>query len=187
MTPSIRVVPPPSFTLYFLYTVALAFGAFIVYLYFNSTSGLPAEKAHEQLSGVLAILCLAGFFVGLVVWAVHRRSVTLSDTELTIRAGFYTRKLKRSSLRMESGIVTSLMEQRTVAPRWRTNGIRVPGFQAGWFRLVNGEKALVLLTDPRLVTYIKTSEGFSLLISTSDLLRALGEPAPENGKLATDR
>jgi len=175
----IPVVPPPPFTLRFLCAVAIAFSAFVVYLYFRSTAGLPPEKAHEQLAGMLGIIAMALVLVAIVIVAVRRRSLVLSESALTVRAGFYTRTLPRSSLDARSGVVASLYDQRQYAPRWRTNGIRVPGFQAGWFRLVNGEKSFVLLTDPRLVTYLPTTEGFSLVVSTSDLLRALGATAAD--------
>jgi hypothetical protein len=170
---SIPVVPPGAFTLRFLYFVALAFGAFVVFLYFRSTGGMPPERAHEQIPGMLGMIGFDILFCGIVIWAVHRRSLELTGETLTIKAGFYTRSIPRASLRIESGYVASLLDRREIAPRWRTNGVRVPGFQAGWFRLVKGEKALVLLTDPRVVTYLPTGEGYSLLISTSDLLRAL--------------
>ncbi|MBP8296296.1 MAG: hypothetical protein KAX84_09340, partial [Burkholderiales bacterium] len=90
----------------------------------------------------------------------------------------YGRTLPRSSLRPEAALEVSLLEYRDLGPLWRTNGIGLPGFKAGWFRLRNREKALVLLTDPFKVTYLPTSEGYALLISTNALLAALREPAP---------
>ena len=121
-------------------------------------------------------MMVAASFVALMGWAVNRRSVELSASELIIKTGLYSRTLSRGSLRVESAKVTSLFDDRSVAPRWRANGVRLPGFQAGWFRLVNGERALLLLTDPHTVTYLPTIEGFSLLISTSELLPALATP-----------
>lgn len=174
---TISVVPPNAFTLRFLFVVAMVFAAFVVVLYFRSTAGLPPDKAHEQLAGMSAMVVLDLVLVGVIVWAVRRRSVELGPTALTIRAGFYSRTIPRAALQVESGILVSLFEQREIAPRWRTNGIRVPGFRAGWFRLAKGEKALVLVTDPRVVTYLPTREGFALLVSTADLLPALQESA----------
>jgi hypothetical protein len=184
MTRSIPVTPPPRFTQRFLYGVAIAFCAFLSYLYFRSASGLDSARANQQLPGTLAAISIAISCVALMVWAVKRRSVELTESALTIKAGFYTRTIQRQNLRVESGFAASLFTERSISPRWRTNGIRVPGFQAGWYRLVNGDKALVLLTDPNAVTYLPTREGFSLLISTSALLPALaqsGEPTAPAG------
>jgi hypothetical protein len=172
----IPVIPPPAFTIRFLCGVAVAFAAFIVYLYFRSTAGMPPERAHQQIPGMLGMIGFDVLFVGIVVWAVQRRSLTLTPVTLSIRAGFYSRTIPLESLRVHDGLITSLFEHRELAPRWRTNGIRVPGFQAGWYRLAKAEKSFVLLTDPRVVTYLPTSEGFSLLVSTTELLTALNGP-----------
>ena len=181
MSRLIPVIAPPPFTLRFVYGVLIAFIAFLVYLYVRSDAGAGPQGLQHRLVGTLAAIAVAALLVGVIVWAIRRRSLDLSESALTIKAGFYSRSINRASLRLESAKVASLFEDRALAPRWRTNGIRVPGFQAGWFRLVNGDKALVLLTDPRTVTYVPTLEGFSLLISTSELLPALGKPAPHQG------
>jgi hypothetical protein len=55
-----------------------------------------------------------------------------------------------------------------LAPRWRTMGTGLPGYQAGWFRLKNGEKALVYLTDRSRAVYVPTTAGYSLLLSPAD-------------------
>jgi hypothetical protein len=47
-------------------------------------------------------------------------------------------------------------------------GTGLPGYQAGWFRLRNGEKALLDLTDRRRAVYIPTGAGYSLLLSPAD-------------------
>ncbi len=41
----------------------------------------------------------------------------------------------------------------------------MPGYRAGWFRLANGEKALLYVTDPHKVAYVPTRAGYSLLLS----------------------
>ena len=172
---SIPVPPPPPFTTKFLVGVAAFFGCLLVYVYLNPATPLAPEEARGKLLGMLA---MGGVLVALVcgmMWAVRRRSLTLTDTDLVVRAGFYTRRLPRAALRPMAAVECSLFERREYAPRWRTNGIRVPGFQAGWFRLANREKALVLLTDPLHVTYLPTTAGYALLVSTEGLLPALRE------------
>jgi hypothetical protein len=55
-------------------------------------------------------------------------------------------------------------------------GTGLPGYQAGWFRLRNGEKALVYLTDRRRAVYVPTTAGYDVLLSPEDpdgFLRAL--------------
>jgi len=67
-------------------------------------------------------------------------------------------------------------------PRRRTMGTGLPGYRSGWFRLQNGESALVYLTDSTRAVYIPTSEGYSVLVTPSDpdaflaAVRRLGRP-----------
>jgi hypothetical protein len=49
----------------------------------------------------------------------------------------------------------------------------MPGYQAGWFRLRNGESALLYLTDRTRAVYVPTELGYSLLLSPSDPERFL--------------
>ena len=51
-------------------------------------------------------------------------------------------------------------------PIRRTNGIGLPGYSAGWFKLANGEKALLFVTDRGKVVYMPTTDGYSVLLST---------------------
>ena len=49
----------------------------------------------------------------------------------------------------------------------RTNGVGLPGFLLGWFRLDNGERALIAVTDRGRVVYVPYVEGL-LLVSVAD-------------------
>ena len=176
MTRSLPVIPPSRYTVGFLYVLAIGFSGFFVYLYAGSTDSLTPDKAKAQLQGLMLMLGLLALAFAGIWFALNRRALLLTDTELILRAGFYGRTLQRSCLRADSALELSLVDRRELAPRWRTNGIGLPGFRAGWFRLRNNEKALVLLTDPFHVTYLPTSEGYVLLISTTALIAALREP-----------
>jgi len=61
-----------------------------------------------------------------------------------------------------------LREEGELRPKWRRMGTGLPGYQAGWFRLRNGEKALLYLTDRTRAVYIPTTAGYSLLLSPAD-------------------
>jgi hypothetical protein len=66
-------------------------------------------------------------------------------------------------------------------PKWRTLGTALPGYRAGWFRLRNGEKALLYVTDPSKAVYIPTQAGYAVLLTPNDpdgFLNALRASAP---------
>jgi hypothetical protein len=65
-------------------------------------------------------------------------------------------------------------------PTGRTNGIGLPDYQSGWFRLANGSKALLFMTDWDRAVLVPTTENFDLLVSPADpqgFLDALRHPA----------
>jgi hypothetical protein len=68
-----------------------------------------------------------------------------------------------------------LGSQVELRPKWRRMGTGLPGYQAGWFRLRNGEKALLYLTDRTRAVYIPTTAGYSLLLSPADPDRFLSQ------------
>ena len=178
---TIGLAPPSRFTTRFLYAVATAFTGFLVYIHVGQAQKIATERAGAQLFGLLSVFVVMALLVASMLWAIRRSSLTLTGTVLIFRAGFYGRTIQRDRLRIASAFEGSLYDNGKVAPRWRTNGIRMPGYQAGWFRLVNGEKALVLLTDPFHVTYLPTADGYSLLVSTTELLPALRDSTMERG------
>jgi hypothetical protein len=71
-------------------------------------------------------------------------------------------------MRLDQARRVSLEADSELAPRRRTMGTGMPGYQAGWFRLKNGEKALLYLTDRSRAVYVPTTEGYSVLLSPAD-------------------
>ena len=64
-------------------------------------------------------------------------------------------------------LILDLSHQKDYAPIIKTNGIVLPGYKAGWFRLTNKQKALVFVTDKSKVVYLSTNEGYSILLSVT--------------------
>ncbi|HEY7188401.1 MAG TPA: PH domain-containing protein [Vicinamibacterales bacterium] len=100
----------------------------------------------------------------------------VSSEGLRLRGDLYGRLIPLSELRIDSARRVSLDADPDLAPRRRTMGTGLPGYQAGWFRLRNGEKALLYLTDRSRAVYVPTTSGYSVLLSPADpdaFLRAL--------------
>jgi len=121
-----------------------------------------------------------GFFgvilIAIFVFPIYssRRVRVLTDQKsLRIQGELYGRDIDMSSLNLATAKIVNLDESRELRPRWRTNGVGLPGYQTGWFKLKDGEKALLFVTDPTAVVYIPTGDGYSLLMSVSDAPRFL--------------
>ena len=172
-TRSIELSSPGRGVYVFLATTMAAYLAFLVYLYARSTDGATPELQQEHFRGMVLTAAISMLTAAPIVWALGRRSLIITDSELQLRAGFYRAKVPLSQLRVDEASVVSLFERGDLGPQWRTNGIRLPGYRAGWFRLRNGDSALLYLTDVTRVTRLPTAKGFVLMLSTEALLPAL--------------
>ena len=65
-------------------------------------------------------------------------------------------------------VVTDLNTDTDHQPKWRTMGTGLPGYAAGWFKLRNGTKGLLYVTDRTHVARIPTTEGYIVMLSVSD-------------------
>ena len=116
-----------------------------------------------------AILCLTGY----IAYSSRQVQFELSDSQLYIRGGFYGRIIPITSLVTEQAIEVELNRNSPYQPTRRTNGIGLPGYNSGWFKLRNGEKALLFVTELRRVIYLPTTDGYSLLLSVQEPERFL--------------
>src|SRR5215471_3832330 len=87
----------------------------------------------------------------------------VSPAGLRLRGDLYGRLIPPDQIRGSAAVRVDLVARPELVPVRRTVGTALPGYQAGWFRLRSGEKALVYLTDRHRAVYIPTTQGYSLL------------------------
>jgi len=90
----------------------------------------------------------------------------VSPAGLRVRGDLYGRLVPAETLRGSQIRAVDLRTERALAPVARTFGTGMPTYRSGWFRLANGEKALLYLTDPSRAVYAPTTAGWSVLVST---------------------
>ena len=91
----------------------------------------------------------------------------LSDAGLRLRGDMYGRMIPMSQLVAASAKRVDISNG-PMRPVKRTMGTAMPGYRAGWFRLANGEKALLYVTDPTRVVKVPTTNGYSVLLSVAE-------------------
>src|SRR5579872_281843 len=111
---------------------------------------------------IAAILVPIVVLMTYIAYASRHVQFEVSDAGLRIRGDIYGRKIPAEALVCSGAKAVDLGTDTSLKPSLRTNGAGLPGYRAGWFRLRNGEKALVFLTDSSRVAYIPTREGYSL-------------------------
>jgi hypothetical protein len=131
---------------------------------------VPAgAKPALVLIPVLLVLLAVLLLVGGAVYASRNARFELSPEGLRLRGEWLYRSfVPAASLRGGAARVVDLREEGGLRPRSRRWGSGLPGYGGGWFRLANGERALVYLTDGSRVVYVPTTEGFSVLLSVTE-------------------
>lgn len=162
MNPTFPLVRPGNGPLWVIVPTLVALTAALAVV----SASKPSPAWYALLAGVVI---LAGT-VPLIAIAVlfKRGSVTVSSAGLRVSVPLYGRLVPAAALRGHTARVIDLSTDWRLALDWRTNGIGFPGYNVGWFRLGNGDKAFAAVTDAHRVVFITTDQGFSVLLSVAD-------------------
>lgn len=140
---------------------------------------------------ILPLLLLLVAVAGALAYsfsAARTARFEVSPAGLRLRGDFYGRMIPGAALRLDEARRIDLGVETRLAPRIRIGGTGLPGYRAGWFRLRNGERALLYVTDRSRIAYIPTRTGYSVMLSVADpdaliesLRRTISPPgAPES-------
>jgi len=115
----------------------------------------------------IVIILLVGFlaFIG---YSSRNVSFEVSEQGLRISGGVYGRFIPRGEITGDGVKVINLNVDSEYKPKLRTNGIGLPGYAEGWFKLKNNEKALLFVTDRSNVVYVPTKKDYSVLLSVKE-------------------
>ena len=105
----------------------------------------------------------------------------ISNAGLRLRGDLYGRTIPIADLRGGSARRLDIDQTSEWQPTRRTLGTGLPGYRAGWFRLRNGEKALLYVTDPAKAVYVPTRLGYSVMVTPGnpdEFLNAIRTIAP---------
>ena len=133
---------------------------------------------------ILPVAAIPIVVVTLVVFGVvtgMKAQFEVSTTGLRLSGDFYGRTIPLSDLRGGSARRVDIGTESDLQPTRRRMGTGLPGYRAGWFRLRNGEKALLYVTDPAKAVYVPTRLDYSVIVTPQDpegFLSAIRTVAP---------
>jgi len=139
-----------------------------------------APKALYFVVSVCALLLVVVAVLGYLGWSVRHSRVTVGPDAIRLQGDLWGRSISRHLLQLDRARIVDLHRDAGLRPRSRRLGTAMPGYAAGWFGLVNGEKALVYLTTGERIVYVPTTDGYSLLLSVEQpeaFLTAIGASA----------
>jgi hypothetical protein len=130
---------------------------------------VPASSGALWAIAALVAAVLIGVTLLFAYLAYSSRSARfeVSAEGLQIKGDLYGRLIPASDLNVEEARVLNLNEDVDPRPKLKTNGASLPGYQAGWFRLKNGGKSLLFVTDRSRVVYLPTRQGYSVMLSVA--------------------
>jgi hypothetical protein len=150
------------------------------------TSTFQMIPASNKVLYVIIPVCLIalGLLVlfGYILYSSRHVRFEVDRHALHIRGDLYGRDIDLSDLVLSEAKSIDLEHSPLYHPVLRTNGSGLPGYKSGWFKLQNGERALLFVTDLHRVTYLPTTQGYSLLLSIRDSPAFLA--ALRNGQVA---
>lgn len=114
----------------------------------------------QSVHGVLPACVIVPVVLAFLLLAMRRRSVALRDGVLDVRATLYRKRVAVTELDLERARVVNLAERTELRPWLKSNGMSMPGFHAGHFRL-RGDfgKAFCLLTQRERVLWLPLRDG----------------------------
>lgn len=136
----------------------------------------PMVPASGGVYGLLLPIALITVLLGYIAYAARHTTFVVSSSGLRIRGDVYSRTIPLDRLDLSQARILDLTSDEEMKPSWRTNGVGLPGYKSGWFRLKNGSKALLFVTDQHRVLSLPTKDGYIVLLSAQDpenLLREL--------------
>ncbi len=129
---------------------------------------VPASSGPIWVAVAVGILLLGILILlGYTAWSSRNVRFELNPSGLRISGDMYARFIPESSLVIDQISALHLGRDENYRLKWRTNGVGMPGYSSGWFKLKNGEKALVFVTDQTRVVRIPTRDGYSILMSVA--------------------
>ncbi len=133
---------------------------------------IPSSSGTSWLPAVFLIPLLISAVAAFVFWP-RPLSVELSADALEIKGSIYGRKIPKSSLDLAQARITNFGDEPALRPVMRTNGMGMPSYRVGWFRLKDRSRALCFLTGGESVLFLPTTENYALLITMPDAPKLL--------------
>ena len=136
---------------------------------FNYVQNIIAPKSNAFIIPIVIMILFLIFFLGSIgiMYYMKNTKVIISNDFLTIKSLIYGKNIPLDKINLAGIKKINLVNDHNYDIKYKTNGIGLPNYYAGWMRLNNGGKAFVHLTDKTNVILIPTEE-FDILLSIND-------------------
>lgn len=123
----------------------------------------PVSLTALPVWGFLLIAGAGPVLIALSLSGVRNPKALLGPDGLKIRVSFVNKIWPLSSLDSKAAHTVNLDLEDGLKPRWKLFGAAMPGLKSGLFKLKNGARAHIYVTDTQKVVYIPSDKGVILL------------------------
>ena len=127
----------------------------------------PDGGRSRKIIVVLVFVALA-VFSGWSMLAPYFVQFKVGTDNLSIGGDPWGRTIPLSQLRVTEARRLNWASDSTLRPVRRTGGISMPGYMGGWWRLANGSRGLLFVTDRSRAVLIPAIDGSNLLVTPDD-------------------
>ena len=136
----------------------------------------PDEPLPLYMTGGAVVFAIV---LPLALWRlIHRVGIRVIGDDLIVRTGVGRRRVALANLRATGMSVIDLLQHPELDTRGKSWSATAPDLKSGLYRLRNGERALLVVTDPRRVCRLRSeADALTVLLSLKrpDQLRAILE------------
>lgn len=127
---------------------------------------MPNNAKYASMGILLAVF---GVFI-LTLYQSYNSLLTWDDNSVSFNVPLYSQDFTVSDIDWPGAYITDLAVQTSLQPKWRTNGLGLPGYALGWFKLNDGSKALLSVVDSergsqRVIVIPIIDEDYVIMIS----------------------
>lgn len=130
---------------------------------------MPSTAKYASLGILIAV---AGLFV-VTLYKSFNSTVSWDNNHVMINIPLYKQTLARSDVYLQQAYLADLSQPNELTPTLRTNGMGLPGYSLGWFKLSNGDKGLLSVTERNEIIAIPTNLGYTILLSAEAPVESL--------------
>jgi hypothetical protein len=132
------------------------------------TFSMPAARSKLAIVILGFVVLLGTVMAAGFLWVtLGSRTVTVERDRIKVEGALYSDELSRDAIDRAGVRVVDLDHAPELALSYRSNGLGLPGLKEGWFKMENGKRAFLMLTDTSRVVVVPSSKEW-LLLSVPD-------------------
>ena len=125
--------------------------------------GHPDEFSEMPLWLMGLLLGIGPAILIAAAMGVRNPQAKLGKDGLSIKVSFIDKQWAISTIDRANAALVNLESRQELRPKWKLWGVAMPGLSSGLFKLYDGRKAHVYITDRSKVVYLPTQSGPVLL------------------------